>query len=159
MSGDVAEDDRAQDSGSLPPLVPPPLDPRFGQDYAQQPVQQQQVPQQQMPPPTPQPQPQPPMMQQQPVQQPPVQQQAVPMQQPMPPRPAPQQPQPQQQPQFPMARVFDGINPNGGPTVNRQRLDPREVPALVAYLTQATVALAAPGTTRDEVVPSAPPEV
>lgn len=58
-----------------------------------------------------------------------------------------------------MARVFDGVNPNGGPTVNRPRLDPREVQPLVAYLTQAPIALAAPGTTRDEVMPSGPAEV
>jgi hypothetical protein len=58
-----------------------------------------------------------------------------------------------------MARVFDGVKPDGGPLINRQNLDPREVPALVAYLTRATVVLSAPGTTRDELVPGAPPNV
>jgi hypothetical protein len=60
---------------------------------------------------------------------------------------------------FPMARVFDGVKPDGGPLINRPKLDPREVPALVAYLTRAAVVLSAPGTTRDELVPGAPPNV
>jgi hypothetical protein len=67
--------------------------------------------------------------------------------------------QPQAAAQFSVARVFDGVNPNGSPTVDRQRLDPREVSALVAYLTQAPVALAAPGTTRDELIATAPAAV
>jgi hypothetical protein len=58
-----------------------------------------------------------------------------------------------------MARVFDGVKPDGGPLINRQNLDPRELPALQAYLTRAAVVLSAPGTTRDELVPGAPPNV
>ena len=60
---------------------------------------------------------------------------------------------------FPMARVFDGVKPDGSPLISRPNLDPRELPALVAYLTRATVALSAPGTTRDELVVTGPPSV
>ncbi|MBS2963713.1 hypothetical protein KGA66_11685 [Actinocrinis puniceicyclus] len=67
--------------------------------------------------------------------------------------------QPAGAPTFPVARVFDGVNPDGSLLINRQNLDPREIPALVAYLTRAAVALSAPGTTRDELVPGAPPNV
>jgi uncharacterized protein DUF6882 len=145
MNGDVAEERRAdQGSEGLPPLVPPPMDPRFSNSYPQQPqapVQQPQAqpqPQSQMPvPPRP----------------------AQPFQPAQTPQPQPQQQPRQQGPQFPVARVFDGVGPNGSPTVNRQRLDPREVPALVGYLTQAPVALAAAGTTRDELVATAPAAV
>jgi hypothetical protein len=62
-------------------------------------------------------------------------------------------------PGFPMARVFDGVKPDGSPLVARPKLDPRELPALVAYLTQATVVLSAPGTTRDEFAVTGPPTV
>ncbi|MGH6655509.1 MAG: DUF6882 domain-containing protein [Actinocrinis sp.] len=67
--------------------------------------------------------------------------------------------QPAAQPQYPLARVFDGVKPDGAPSISRPQLDPREIPALLAYLTRATVALAAPGTTRDEMVASAPANV
>ena len=60
---------------------------------------------------------------------------------------------------FPVARVFDGVKPDGSPLISRSNLDQREIPALVAYLTQAKVALSAPGTTRDELVASAPAAV
>ena len=63
------------------------------------------------------------------------------------------------EPGFPLARVFDGVKPDGSPLISRPNLDPREVPALVAYLTRAPVALSAPGTTRDELVNSAPASV
>jgi uncharacterized membrane protein YgcG len=62
-------------------------------------------------------------------------------------------------PAIPVARVFDGARPDGSPLISRQNLDPREIPALVAYLTRAPVALSAPGTTRDELVTSAPASV
>lgn len=62
-------------------------------------------------------------------------------------------------PGFPVARVFDGAKPDGSPLISRQNLDPREIPALVAYLTRAPVAVSAPGTTRDEIVASAPASV
>lgn len=62
-------------------------------------------------------------------------------------------------PQFPVAKVFDGTKPDGSPLIARPNLDPREIPALVAYLTRAPLALSAPGTTRDEVVASAPASV
>jgi hypothetical protein len=62
-------------------------------------------------------------------------------------------------PDFPMARVFDGVKPDGSPLISRPTLDPREVPALMAYLTRASVALSAPGTTRDELVMTGPPSV
>src|ERR1700749_2584233 len=62
-------------------------------------------------------------------------------------------------PGFPLARVFDGTKPDGSPLISRQNLDPREIPALVAYLTRAPVVLSAPGTTRDELVTSAPASV
>jgi hypothetical protein len=58
---------------------------------------------------------------------------------------------------FAAAQTFDGVNPDGSPVINRTQLDPREAPALTAYLTQAPVALSAPGTTRDELLPTAPP--
>lgn len=60
---------------------------------------------------------------------------------------------------FPLARVFDGVQPDGSPLIKRPNLDQQEIPALVAYLTRATVVLSAPGTTRDELVPSAPASV
>ena len=60
---------------------------------------------------------------------------------------------------FPLARVFDGVKSDGSPLISRPNLDPREIPALVAYLTRAPLALSAPGTTRDELVPSAPASV
>lgn len=62
-------------------------------------------------------------------------------------------------PRFPVARVFDGMKPDGSPLVSRPNLDPREIPALIAYLTRATVVLSAPGTTRDELVSGAPGSV
>lgn len=62
-------------------------------------------------------------------------------------------------PVLPVARVFDGMKSDGTPLISRPNLDPREIPALVAYLTRAPVALSAPGTTRDELVPSAPASV
>jgi hypothetical protein len=62
-------------------------------------------------------------------------------------------------PAFPVARVFDGVKPDGSPLISRPNLDPREIPALVAYLTRAPVALSAPGTTSDELVTSAPASV
>ena len=166
-------------AGTLPPLVPPPIDPRLGSfapssgpvrqgaenasasegapaqrqnPITQQPVTQHQTPQQpvvqqaQVPP-----QAQGPTQAQGPPQvQGPTQAQ-VPQ--------APQAPPAEAQPGFPMARVFDGIRPDGGPLISRQTLDPREVPALVAYLTRAAVVLSAPGTTRDELVPGAAPNV
>lgn len=60
---------------------------------------------------------------------------------------------------FPVALVFDGINPDGTPAINRPQLDPRETGPLAAYLGQAPVALAAPGGLPDELLPSAPPSV
>ncbi|HEV3169473.1 MAG TPA: hypothetical protein VGZ32_04005 [Actinocrinis sp.] len=122
MTGDVTEGRRGGESGAVPPLVAPPVEPRLGAV----------LPQQQMHSPL------------------------------EPPQRAPQaQPigQAQAAAQFHMARVFDRVAPNGSPTVDRQQLDPREVPALVAYLTQAPIALAAPGTTRDELVAAAPAAV
>ena len=71
----------------------------------------------------------------------------------------PGQGQGQAAPGFPMARVFDGVKPDGSPLISRPTLDPREIPALVAYLTRASVALSAPGTTRDEFVVTGPPSV
>ena len=80
------------------------------------------------------------------------------------------QPQPHQQPyqpgpagpgryssggRFPVAEPFDGVNPDGSPRIMRAQLDPREIPALQMYLTQAPVVLAAPGNAQDELVPSA----
>ena len=62
-------------------------------------------------------------------------------------------------PAFPVARVFDGVKPDGSPLISRQNLDPQEIPALVAYLTRAPVALSAPGTTQDELVTRAPASV
>ena len=62
-------------------------------------------------------------------------------------------------PAIPVARVFDGVRPDGSPLISRPNLDPREIPALVAYLTRARVAVSAPGTTRDELVTSAPASV
>lgn len=122
MTGDVAEGRRAGDSGGLPPLVAPPVDPRLGTVLPQQPTHS-------------------------PLEGP----QRAPQAQPA--------GQAQVAAQFRVARVFDGVTQNGSPTVDRQRLDPREVSALVAYLTQAPVALAAPGTTRDELVATAPAAV
>lgn len=60
---------------------------------------------------------------------------------------------------FAMAHVFDGTNPNGSPLINRPRLSPYEMQRLAAYLNGAPVALSAPGTTRDELAPDAPPVV
>ncbi len=60
---------------------------------------------------------------------------------------------------FPLARVFDGMKADGSPLINRPGLDQQEIPALVAYLTRAPVVLSAPGTARDEVLPSAPASV
>lgn len=71
----------------------------------------------------------------------------------------PAQRQPSAGPRFPVARVFDAVKPDGSPLISRPKLDPREIPALVAYLTRAPVAVSAPGTTRDELVPSAPASV
>jgi hypothetical protein len=51
------------------------------------------------------------------------------------------------------------MKPDGSPLISRPNLDPREIPALVAYLTRAPVVLSAPGTTRDELVTSAPASV
>jgi hypothetical protein len=77
---------------------------------------------------------------------------------------APQQPQPQPVPagsrysaggRFAVAEPFDGVNPDGTPRIMRAQLDPREIPALQSYLTQAPVVLAAPGNAQDELVPSA----
>lgn len=144
-------------SGTLPPLVPPPIDPRLGSfapgagpsgqgaanvtaSEGTPPPHHQAAPQQAVP-------------QAMVAQQNPRVAQAAQVPQ------APLIPQAAQQPGFPMARVFDGIKPEGGPLINRQNLDPREVPALVAYLTRAAVVLSAPGTTRDELVPGAPPNV
>ena len=56
---------------------------------------------------------------------------------------------------YPVAETFDGVNPDGTPRIVRPQLDPRELPALQAYLTQAPVVLAAPGNAQDELVPSA----
>lgn len=56
---------------------------------------------------------------------------------------------------FPVAEPFDGVNPDGTPRIVRAQLDPREVPHLTMYLTQAPVVLAAPGNAQDELVPSA----
>ena len=150
--------DTGAGSGSLPPLVPPPIDPSLGafapgtrpmQQGAENapssvgvPVQHEQGLPQHMP----QGAPHAPQTQQ--IRQAPPQHQQA--------SPGPQAPQ---QAGFPMARVFDGVKPDGGPLINRQNLDPREVPALVAYLTRAAVVLSAPGTTRDELVPGAPPNV
>jgi len=150
--------DTGTGSGPLPPLVPPPIDPSLGAfapgtgpvrqgaenapSSAGAPAQHLQGPPQHLP----QGNPQAPQTQQA--------------------RPAPpQQQQPSHDPQvpqqagFPMARVFDGVKPDGGPLINRQNLDPRELPALQAYLTRAAVVLSAPGTTRDELVPGALPNV
>lgn len=75
-----------------------------------------------------------------------------------------QQPQPQPVPagnrysaggRFAVAEPFDGVNPDGTPRIMRPQLDPREIPALQSYLTQAPVVLAAPGNAQDELVPSA----
>src|SRR5579859_4308938 len=60
---------------------------------------------------------------------------------------------------FPVARVFDRVKPDGSPLISRPNLDPREIPALVAYLTRSAVALSAPGATRDELVSNAPASV
>ncbi|HEV2635076.1 MAG TPA: hypothetical protein VGX23_08015 [Actinocrinis sp.] len=56
---------------------------------------------------------------------------------------------------FPVAEPFDGVNPDGTPRIVRPQLDPREIPALTMYLTQAPIVLAAPGNAQDELVPSA----
>src|SRR5581483_5692168 len=141
--------DAGAGSGSLPPLLPPPIDPslgafapgtspvRQGTESAPSssgvPMQHEQGPPQHMPQGTPQ---APQTQQVRPM--PPQQQQAS------------HDPQAQRQAGFPVARVFDGVKPDGGPLINRQNLDPREVPALQAYLTRAPVVLSAPGTTRDE---------
>lgn len=71
----------------------------------------------------------------------------------------PEQQQGQGRPGLPLARVFDGVKPDGSPLISRPNLDPREIPALVAYLTRATVVLSAQGTTRDELVAGAPASV
>ena len=86
------------------------------------------------------------------------------------PQSQPQYPAPQQPPsqpgsaqvghysnggRFPVAEPFDGVNPDGSPRIMRAQLDPREIPALQMYLTQAPVVLAAPGNAQDELVPSA----
>jgi hypothetical protein len=60
---------------------------------------------------------------------------------------------------FSMAHVFDGTNPDGSPLINRPRLSPYEMQRLAAYLNGAPIALSAPGTTRDELTPDAPPAV
>jgi len=120
---------RAPASGALPPLVPPPIDPSLGAA----PVTA--VPQTRGAAPRP-------------AQAPVDGQRSGPGAVPGQPRPG-----------FPMARVFDGVKPDGSPLVSRSNLDPRELPALVAYLTRATVALSAPGTTRDEFAVDGPPSV
>ncbi len=156
------------DSGrrQLPPLMPPPVDPRFGNpaagsasvggvgpgtgvgaDANQGPQQAGQAmqPGQHQP-------------GQHSVQPAPSQQSAAPQQPAAVQAPTAPQTVAQQAP-FPLARVFDGVKPDGGPLISRPKLDPREAPALIAYLTRAPVALLAPGTMRDELVASAPPNV
>jgi hypothetical protein len=138
---------RGPEPANLPPLVPPPLDPRlqnFGPvstgpeagaatgSHVVPAAPVQGGPQQQM------------------------MQQTTPQQQPY---AQPQGPDPAAGPRFVMARVFDGVRPDGGPLIARPTLDPREIPALAAYLTRAAIALSAPGTTRDELVTAAPPNV
>jgi hypothetical protein len=71
----------------------------------------------------------------------------------------PAEPAPAQGAAFPVAQVFDGRMPDGRPLIERVALDPREIQALTAYLTQAPVALSAPGFTSDEMVPAAAPAV
>lgn len=60
---------------------------------------------------------------------------------------------------FPVAEVFDGRMPDGRPLIERAALDPREIPALTAYLMQAPVVLQAPGFGADQMVPTNPPTV
>ena len=92
---------------------------------------------------------------------PPQQQPLLPGQYPAPQYPG--QPQPPAGPglyapggaRFPVAEPFDGVNPDGTPRIVRAQLDPREIPALTTYLTQAPVVLAAPGNAQDELVPAA----
>lgn len=124
------------DTGStvLPPLVPPPIDPNLG-SFAPGGGQLRQNAESQ------------------------PRGGVAPQRQPQPAPQGSQVPQTPQTPGFPMARVFDGVKPDGSPLINRQNLDPREVPALTAYLTRATVVLSAPGTTHDELVPGAPANV
>jgi len=54
-----------------------------------------------------------------------------------------------------VAEVFDGRGPTGGIVINRPQVDPRELAALTAYLTQAPVALATTKTGEDEMAPGA----
>jgi hypothetical protein len=60
---------------------------------------------------------------------------------------------------FPVAELFDGRMPDGRPLIERTALDPREIPVLMAYLTQAPVVLTAPGFGPDQMIPSHPAAV
>ncbi|MFJ5991921.1 glycohydrolase toxin TNT-related protein [Lentzea sp. NPDC092896] len=62
-------------------------------------------------------------------------------------------------PVFRTVRVFDGAGPNGRPSVNRPPVPEPEVAPLLAYLSNAPVAVAGRGFDNDVLHPDAPPVV